>query len=55
MVEVKDGIATSGGPQIGAAKAGGVRKRIIACDGAKGGRECADGSRKEDVDGGSGW
>ena len=55
MVEVEDGIATGGGPRIGAAKTGGVRKRIIARDGAEGGRECADGSGREDVDDGSSW
>ena len=55
MVEVEDGIVSGGRMRIGAARAGGVRKRIIARDGAKGGRECADGSGREDVDGGSGW
>ena len=55
MVDFKDGITTGGRLQIRAVRAGGVRKGIIARDGAEGGRECADGSGREDVDGGSGW
>ena len=53
MVEVEDGIATGGGLRNGAVRAGGVRKRIIARDGAEGGRERAEGSGSEDRDGGS--
>ena len=38
IVEVEEGIATGGGLRIGAVRACGVRKRIIARDGAEGGQ-----------------